>query len=149
VGLRIEGYDPKTGDTTWSVPLSPAAAAAQAREVYQGDVVPEDGVVVGQKVGWLPARSGGRAVAWSDGSQLALRPSSVLLCQGPDRFAYATDADLWPIRDTDTYAPCTPGRPHAPARKPSAAGLAIAATPAGTGRYLVAYADRLVAYRVV
>jgi hypothetical protein len=159
IGLRVEGYDPTSGATTWSTPLESTAAEAEARQVYQGGTADDHDVVVGKELGWLPARSGPEAVAWNDGSHLplssGLRPASVLLCENSVHFGYATDGDPWPIRDTDTYVPCRvrrvrrPGGPAlAPSSTPSAVGLAIAGAAAGPGRYVVAYADRLVSYRV-
>jgi hypothetical protein len=95
-----------------------------------------------------PLSPDGLAVAWSDGSHLPLRGSSVTLCESGVQFAYATDDPPWAIRKTDSYTSCTSrGEPGA-RPTPSAGGLAIAGTPVGEGHYLVAYADRLVAYRV-
>jgi hypothetical protein len=154
IRLAIEGFDPATGDPTWSVPLTRAAAGREARQEYARSEAPSGGVIVGDEVGWLPTASGPRLVAWSDGSSREVPGGSVLLCDSSRQFRYATDDGPWQTRGTDTFGLCTQagdrgsggrGRVAGP---PSAADLAVAGVPAGQGRYLVAFENRLVAYSV-
>jgi hypothetical protein len=70
------------------------------------------------------------------------------LCRDERRFRYATDSSSWPSRYTDTFRPCRAADPASRATGPPIAeALAVAATRAAGGRYVVSYADRLVAYR--
>jgi PQQ-like domain len=81
--LTVEGFDPATGATTWSVPLAASDADQEARDMYKNSEDPVAGVIVGDELGWVPARSGPRVVAWSDGSSRATDVRSVLLCPIP------------------------------------------------------------------
>jgi hypothetical protein len=146
--LAVEGFDPHTGETTWSTALSRAAARDKVQQLLADDSRPDRDLVMGPEFGWLPASSGLEVVAWRDGSSRQIPKDAVALCRDERRFRYVTDSASWPLRYTDTFRPCRAADPASRAAGPPIAeALAVAAARAAGGRYVVSYADRLVAYR--
>lgn len=142
--LHVEGFDPRTGETTWRLEIDPEVAL----DVYLGETSVDDldGIVDGAELRLVPTRRGPQLLSLVDGSHRRIAASSVMLCRESVEYPYAMDRpDSLILRDRSVLTGCTT-RGRATSLPPSAFGLLTGATDAGEGRYLVDARDRLVAY---
>ena len=139
----VEGFDPETGKTTWTLPIAPDAVA---------DAVDDrDQKVAGDKTILVETDDGPRVVDVATGKTAAPAADEVFACASENTiFRYATPffSDNKPV--TRRYGgpllrPCTADGSNAPAY--TVAAVKDGGQEAGEGRYVVAGTRRLARLR--
>ncbi|MFC7529961.1 hypothetical protein [Actinoplanes sp. GCM10030250] len=127
--VNLEGFDPRTGKSRWSVPLGPATALA----VGAGRLpVADENTIV------APAPTGPLLIDLRTGSTSKPAAGAVVWCPKAVRFPYRTATTM--RTGGDVFTPCTPsGRPSVASPPPATAraigtvvaNFAVIPTPTG------------------
>lgn len=140
----VEGFDPETGETTWTVALSPAAAESV---VFSSSAHLSDGRTL-----VLDTVGGAKLVAVRDGTSRKVSATAVFACEGETiELAYAVPFIVNGDSNDDRYggAPVTPClADDAPAPSFTASSVRDGGQDAGEGVYVLATDGGLVGYTV-
>ena len=150
ISMSLEGFDPGTGEPTWSYELAPRVAA---RVVLDQDELDArvDRILDGETAMVLPGRDGWSVVSLTDGETRAVTDDEAVLCLATVPFTYALDVPGESVFDEErerrVAEPC--GVDGRTSRRPlGAAGLLAGGVDLGDGVRAVALADRVEAYRL-
>lgn len=103
--VTVEGFDPKTGETRWSMEV----ATKSAQSVIFG----ETNVVAGGDVVLIPSRQGPQVVDMESGEKAKAAAADVFTCESePESFDYGmnfyiNEKPITERRGTGLYKPCT------------------------------------------
>lgn len=151
----LEGYDPRSGETTWRQELGAGAVHTLVLDILHLDAA-VDRVLDADDLSIVPAPEGRRLLSLVDGSSRAVRRDEVLLCSASEAFRHRFDTDGADVpgfgdqRARRFVAPCTPAGKPLPAGamdRLGADGLLTGAVDAGDGVRVVAAKHAVVAYR--
>ena len=145
--LTLEGFDPKTGEATWSRSLAPSVVRTEYAD--SSFPVPKGRVADSEMLTTVITPDGPRLVSLADGSTAEVDPTDGYLCEAEADLHYPTDSTgtFATHRSRRIVEPCTAsGRPTK--RAPSAPALVMGAAEADDGIYLYATEDSIVATRV-
>ena len=88
----LEGYDPRSGDTTWRQELSTRAVRTLVLDVLRLDAE-VDRVLDADDLAVVPTPDGARLLSLVDGSSRPVRADEVLLCSTTASFRHRLDTD--------------------------------------------------------
>jgi outer membrane protein assembly factor BamB len=148
VDVTIEGFDPSTGDSTWSQALS-RRASVETMKAAGSPASSNRSLVDDQDFRVVPTADGPRMLSLVDGSSVALDHSARVLCSDPMLdFEYAADVNDFFGRDRgDIRRVCTPDEELA-SGSPTAAGLFQGAEDTGGGAFVLATEAHVSVYDV-
>lgn len=151
----LEGYDPRSGETTWRQEMGAGAVHTLVLDILDMDAA-VDRVLDADDLAVVPTPEGRRLLSLVDGSSRAVRRDEVLLCSAIDEFRHRFDTDGADVpgfgdqRGRRFVAPCTSAgvllRAGAMDRL-GADGVLTGAVDAGDGVRVLAAKHAVMAYR--
>lgn len=152
VSMTVEGFNPRTGETTWSHGLDRRAARTLVLHVRDLDARLDEIADDGRDLLVAPTSGGRSLVSLLDGSSRRLRAKDTLLCRAKVRTTYALDTGaMGPFGSGERFRfvrrPCRPDGTSTDGRV-GAAGLMTGAQDVGDRYWSYATRDAVVTYRL-
>jgi outer membrane protein assembly factor BamB len=147
---HLEGFDPRTGETTWREELGRSAVRVLSLDILKLDAE-VDRILDGDKLVVVPTPTGSRLLSLLDGSSRPLADGEVLLCSSTVPYQHRFDSEgsviagFGETRARRVAEPCTADGRKA-SGPPSAAAMLTAGVDAGEGLRVVVRRGSVEAY---
>ena len=137
----LEGFDPRTGETTWRQELGRAAVRTLTLDILELDAE-VDRIIDADELVVVPTPSGPRLLSLVDGSSRPVDPGETLLCRETVPYRHRLDTEDAGVggfgdkRARQVASPCSPDA-KATGERPGATALLTGGVDAGEGVHVV------------